>query len=209
MPLVDKPGTVQHSKEAGPALAVLRARGIDAVLNVIGDGPQRSELERLVAREHIGDRVSFRGGRPRSDVVRCLADSDLAIHPSVSEALPTAVMEAMICGAVAVAANNTGAGSVIGHGKTGFLVPVGDVMALADCIEMLARNAALRREVGQRGARVGTGEGRRRGGGSLVAGPVRGCGGQASRTTALTMTIVDVGPVCPLPASGGCVLDER
>jgi alpha-1,6-mannosyltransferase len=81
------------------ALAALRAGGMPAVLVVIGDGPQRSALERRSA----GLPVCFTGFLPhRESIAKLLASADVAVQPGPVETFGLAALEALACGTPAV-----------------------------------------------------------------------------------------------------------
>jgi glycosyltransferase involved in cell wall biosynthesis len=91
-------------------------------------------------------------GRVR-DVPAFLRRCDVCVFTSIAEASPTAVWEALASGRPVV---TTDVGSVsrhIRHGESGFIVPVGDVSALASCVSTLIRDPELCREVGLRARR--------------------------------------------------------
>ena len=64
-------------------------------LTVFGAGPQRARLERLSARLGLSDRISFRGARPRAEVLAALADADAMLFPSIHDAAGWSVAEAV------------------------------------------------------------------------------------------------------------------
>ena len=95
---------------------------------VIGDGPCRSELELLAARTLRG-RIQFSGSL--RDVMPTLHASDVMLLTSRTEGLPGALIEAGMCGLASVATNVGGVGQIVIDTKTGILVRVGDVEAVA------------------------------------------------------------------------------
>ncbi|MCY2924869.1 MAG: glycosyltransferase family 4 protein, partial [Planctomycetota bacterium] len=73
---------------------------------------------------------------------------DVFVLPSLSEARPRVVIEAMILGKCVVATRTGGLPSLIEEGVTGVLVPPGDVAALASVLDDVIRDGARRRELG-------------------------------------------------------------
>ena len=111
---------------------------------LLGDGPLRGELEATAA---------ARGGAPvvfagfRDDVARVLAAADLVVHPSLAEALPTALIHALGAGVPSVASDVGGIPEVVTP-EAGVLVPAGDGEALAREVADLASDADRRRALG-------------------------------------------------------------
>ena len=87
-------------------------------LLVVGDGSLRRQIEGLAAR--LGDRVVLAGYR--QDVMSTLDAVDVLLHPSYSDALPTAIIEAMACSVPVVGTDVGGIGELVVNGKTGMLV---------------------------------------------------------------------------------------
>jgi colanic acid/amylovoran biosynthesis glycosyltransferase len=139
------------------ALGLLRQRNIDVELHALGDGPLQGELEQLANQLGVTDLVKFHGHVSHATVREMLSQADLYVHPSVKcsegkiEGVPNAVMEAHAAGLPVVASDSGGISEVVVADKTGFLVPERDPEALADRIAVLAKDRALRIEMGQRG----------------------------------------------------------
>lgn len=126
------------------AMALLRERGVEAELRIVGDGPTRSELERQIAALNLGDRVTLTGELPPAEVSRELAASDLFAMASFSEGLPISIMEAMAVGVPVVSTWIAGIPELARQGETALTVPPADAGALADAIARLAGDEALR-----------------------------------------------------------------
>jgi glycosyltransferase involved in cell wall biosynthesis len=131
------------------AFADLRGRGVDAVLALVGDGPNRDGLEHLAERLGIAEAVRFTGFR--RDVGSVYAASDAVALSSANEGTPVSLIEALAAGCAVVTTAVGGALDVVDFGRVGFLVPPGDTKAFADRLEELARRPELRREVGAAG----------------------------------------------------------
>lgn len=108
-----------------------------------GDGPLRARLEATAAA--AGSPVVFAGFR--ADIDRLLAASDLVVHPSDAEALPTALIHALAAGLPSVACDVGGVAEVVTP-ETGVLVPKGDGEAVAHAIRELAGDASRRASLG-------------------------------------------------------------
>ena len=114
------------------AFAVLR-RHHDVRLMILGEGEDRPRLERLIAELELSGSVALPGFD--ANPYACLARAALFVLSSVSEALPTALVEAMALGTPVVATDcKCGPKEVLQDGRFGGLVPVGDVAALAEAM---------------------------------------------------------------------------
>ena len=110
---------------------------IPAKLLMMGDGPERSTAEWMVARKRISDRVLFLGKQDR--VYEQLAMADLMLLPSELESFGLAALEAMACEVPTIATRVGGLPEVLEHGHSGFLAEVGDVEEMAGyAIEILS-----------------------------------------------------------------------
>jgi glycosyltransferase involved in cell wall biosynthesis len=109
---------------------------------IVGDGDLRPSLERLAQTLGIAPRVRFAGFR--RDIPAVLQAMDVAVLPSRFEGMGRAVIEAQAAGCPVVASRVGGIPDVIEHERTGLLVPPGDAAALAQAVERLHRDGALR-----------------------------------------------------------------
>lgn len=105
------------------------ARHPSAEFWVVGNGSCREQLVALAQQSGVSERFRFLGHR--DDVPALLADADVFVLPSRSEAFPNAVMEAMAAGLPVVATAVGGIPELVADGHTGRLVPTGDPEALA------------------------------------------------------------------------------
>jgi glycosyltransferase involved in cell wall biosynthesis len=128
---------------------ILAAGRPDAHLVLVGDGPQRGEVEREVAQAGLSDRVHLLG--LRTDVPDILPAFDVFALASRWEGLPRVFPQAMAAGLPVVATRVGGAADAITPGENGWLVDVGDTPALASRLMALAADPALRRSMGERG----------------------------------------------------------
>lgn len=130
------------------ALALLpRERYPDLKLVVVGDGPQRGELEQLIRALDLADRIEMLG--TRHDVPDLLATMDIFALPSRREGLPLALLEAMAAGLPVVASAVGGVPEAITSAELGLLVPPEDPAALSQAIARLADDAETRAALGR------------------------------------------------------------
>jgi glycosyltransferase involved in cell wall biosynthesis len=130
------------------ALDRLVARGIDARVTFVGDGPARAALEQAVAARDLSDRVTLTGALGADGVRRAYAAADVFCLPSFAEGLPVVLMEAMACGLPVVTTWIAGVPELVHDGEDGLLVPPADAERLADALGRLAEDAPERRRLG-------------------------------------------------------------
>jgi glycosyltransferase involved in cell wall biosynthesis len=118
----------------------------DATITFAGDGPRRDALETLTRALHLTESVRFLG--ECRDVAPLLAESDLFVLPSRSEAFPNALLEAMASALPVVATRVGGIPEVVRDGVTGQLVPPDDAGALADAVLALMDDPSRAADLG-------------------------------------------------------------
>jgi N-acetyl-alpha-D-glucosaminyl L-malate synthase BshA len=120
-------------KRAAVALDVFNRvrRRVRARFVVIGDGPDRADLERQASDAGLAADVVFLG--EQEDLVAPLSVSDLFLLPSIQESFGLAALEAMACGVPVVASRIGGLPEIIEDGVTGFTRPPDEVDGMADC----------------------------------------------------------------------------
>ncbi|MBO0586563.1 N-acetyl-alpha-D-glucosaminyl L-malate synthase BshA [Sporosarcina sp. E16_8] len=114
---------------------------VDAILLLVGDGPEKMEMEALVNELGLQDQVIFTG--KRDDLPELLAISDVMFHLSEKEAFGLVLLEALACGLPSVATDVGGIPEVIEDGVNGFLVQVGDVNAATEKALLLLNDDCL------------------------------------------------------------------
>ncbi len=117
-------------------------------LLMVGDGPERNNLETQVKNMGIESKVSFTGMIPYSDVPHYLAASDLFITPSITEVFPLSVIEAIGAGLPVLGINAPGIRDIIEDGKTGLISP-DDVESFTAKLVLLSNDHELRQAMGK------------------------------------------------------------
>ena len=107
----------------------LLAHRVKSRLLLVGTGPDRGEAERLAVELEIADHVHFLG--PMNDVSPVLSVADLCLMASEQESFGLAALEAMSCQVPVIATQVGGLPELVMEGETGYLVPLGDVEAMA------------------------------------------------------------------------------
>ncbi len=143
-----------YSPVKGHACLVSAARTVcenepNVVFLLIGDGPERPNLEAQVRNFKLDQNVVFLGRR--TDVPQLLASCDLSVLPSEAEAFPNALLESMSAGLPVVATAVGGSKEIIANGKNGLLVPPGKPEELAAAVLLVLRDSRLAKKLAHAG----------------------------------------------------------
>ncbi len=130
------------------AVRLLRDRDVDLRVTLIGGGPERAGLEAFVERHGLGARVTFTSALSHEQTLSYLRRADMFALASFAEGIPVALMEAMSLSLPCVATSVAGIPELIRGGVDGLLVPPANHRALAEALESLVKDAALRRGLG-------------------------------------------------------------
>ena len=122
------------------AAGILRQTHPQLRYQIVGDGSRRSALEHLAERHGVTQAVEFLGHR--EDVPELLAQADLFVLPSRSEAFPNAAIEAMAAGLPVICGAVGGLLDLVTPGRTGLLVDPTDPESLAGAIRSLVDDPA-------------------------------------------------------------------
>lgn len=115
----------------------------------VGDGPSRKHWETMATELGISDRVAFAG--VRTDMPGVYSSFDMLVLPSLCEAMPMCVLEAMAAGKPVVATRVGAIPKVVEPGNTGLLVEPGDVGGLSNAITKILNDRQLSAQMGARG----------------------------------------------------------
>ncbi len=113
-----------------------------AKLVLVGDGPERTETERLARDLGIIDHVKFLG--KQNGLPQILSAMDIFLLPSQSESFGLSALEAMSCGVPVVATSSSGIPEVVVHGETGYVAEIGDVQRMAKYVVDILTNKKKR-----------------------------------------------------------------
>jgi len=139
------------------ACRLLMERGKSFRCEIIGEGPLQEELHQQIAQLGLQGCVELPGAKPQHEIREYLAAASAFVLPSVVDPdggmdnLPTVIMEAMAAGLPVISTAVGGIPEMVIQSETGFLVPPGDVAALAGAIERLFNEIGLPRRLGERG----------------------------------------------------------
>jgi glycosyltransferase involved in cell wall biosynthesis len=119
---------------------------------IVGDGPERRNLERLAVKLGVRDRVRFFGALPRGEALEKLALCDVLVHPSLHDSGGWVCVEAMAAGRPVICLDLGGPALQVTE-ETGFKVPAHSpeqaVQDMAEAMRRLARDVDLRRRMGE------------------------------------------------------------
>lgn len=132
------------------ALAACKNSNIRLVL--VGDGDMRPALEQAITHHGLKERVTLTGWLSEDGVRAELAAAHALVLPSFAEGLPMVIMESMAAARPVLTTMIAGSPELVQQGKTGWLVPAGDVQALADAMDTCAgTDDAILVKMGQAG----------------------------------------------------------
>ncbi|HEY8776065.1 MAG TPA: glycosyltransferase family 4 protein [Gaiellaceae bacterium] len=140
---------VKRTDDVLVAFKRLRDDGVDAVLCMVGDGPDRPQLEQRAHELGLARDTVFLGYQ--EDVAPFYAAFDALVLPSGNEGTPVSVIEALAAQVPVVATRVGGVPDVVEDGEDGFLVETGATHDLADRLARLARDPELRARMGKHG----------------------------------------------------------
>jgi glycosyltransferase involved in cell wall biosynthesis len=141
------------------ACRLLMERGKSFRCEIIGEGPLEDELREQIAQLDLQGCVELPGAKPQHEIREYLAAASAFVLPSMIDPdggmdnLPTVIMEAMAAGLPVISTAIGGIPEMVIQKETGFLVPPGDVAALAGAIECVFDEVGLARRLGERGFR--------------------------------------------------------
>ena len=148
-PRVVSVGRLKEPKDFTALVRSLAGTGVPFSAAIIGDGPDRPEIDTAISESGLEESFELLG--ERDDVAAQLAASDVFVLSSRSEGMPMSVLEAMASGLPVVASAVGGVPELVEDGVTGLLVTAGDEVQLRDALVRVLADAALRRKLGDAG----------------------------------------------------------
>lgn len=131
------------------AVAALAYEFPAIALEIVGDGPEKPQLQALAQQLQITERVRFLGRQSRRRVADLMRQCTVFALPSRYEGLGCVYLEAMSAGKAVIGCRGQGIAEVIRHGSNGFLVGPDNERELTLALEMLLREENLRRSLGR------------------------------------------------------------
>ncbi len=141
--LVDKKGQALAIESIG----VLKQRGIEIKLNVLGEGPNLAQLKALAVQLNIEECILFHGNQDFPE--QFLQRSSIYLHTAIYEPFGLVLIEAMACGLPIVCTDGFGNRGLIKEGENGFMIWERDAKLIADKLEILLFNQELKDKMGK------------------------------------------------------------
>jgi glycosyltransferase involved in cell wall biosynthesis len=116
------------------AMPLLAAAGVDAILDIYGEGTERGRLERLAEELGVADRVTLHGSVDHGEIMAAFAAADVNLLPTRQEGFGKVLLEGMVHATVPVFAHSPVAVELSGGGTRGTIVPSEDPQVLADTV---------------------------------------------------------------------------
>lgn len=151
--LVEKKG-IEHGIEA---VARVMATNKNINYTIVGDGPLKGKLIRLVRKLKMQGTIIFTGDLRQGEIKDLLKDAHILLAPSITardgnqEGIPVVLMEAMAMGIPVVSTLHSGIPELVQDNQSGFLVPEKDVKSLVEKIQCLIEHRSRWREMGAKG----------------------------------------------------------
>ena len=137
------------------AVAQVIASGRNLSYKVVGEGPLRTELQRIIDELGVSEHVQLLGWRTHEEVVRLIEAAHLLVAPSVTaadgdeEGIPNAIKEAMATGMPVISTNHGGIPELVEDGVSGYLVPQRNVEAMVDRLRSVIDHPETWSAIGQ------------------------------------------------------------
>jgi len=135
------------------AVSVLKSNYPDIHLDIVGDGPERADLQSIIDSRQLEKEITIHGYRSQKELQAFFQRADLFVMTSFFEGIPVVLMEAMAHGVPVVAPRITGIPELVEDGVCGFLTIPGDSGALAESIASLLNDPGKRNRFASAGRR--------------------------------------------------------
>lgn len=142
------------------ACHLLRSSRLPFVCQIVGEGPERDRLEKLIRQHHLSDMVQLTGPLPQTKLVEILAQCSIFVFPAIHDSsgdtdnLPTVLIEAMASRLPIVATEIAGIPEIVQHNENGLLVAEKDPAGLAQAIRAMAGDEAMLERFGRASRRI-------------------------------------------------------
>ena len=129
------------------ASKILNAGLAGFTLEIAGDGPEKTRLERRIGELNISKNVLLTGWSGKDGLLEKYREADFFVTSSLDEGMPNVILEAMACGLPVIASDIPAHRELIADGINGLLVSPKDPAGLADAINKMAKDRGLRERI--------------------------------------------------------------
>lgn len=142
------------------ACKILKNNEINFLCQIIGEGPERANLEKLIIDLHLKDHVILKGAMKHEEVMQTYKDASVFVLSSVPtknsdrDGIPNVLLEAMLNKVPIISTKFSGIPEVVENGVNGLLVDPGDYRSLAKDIATLLENSELRDNFARKGKKI-------------------------------------------------------
>lgn len=119
-------------------------------MNVVGEGNERDELEKMVKEKNLEEKIRFVGRVSHDEIFKYYNEAGVFVLPSLNEGMSNAMLEALASGLPIISTRTGGADELVVDGENGFIVKMKDSGDLAEKIEWLFEDEPLRIEMGKK-----------------------------------------------------------
>jgi colanic acid/amylovoran biosynthesis glycosyltransferase len=129
----------------------------DLFYYIIGDGRLRGKLDSLIKDLDCASNIKILGSKTNKDIIRLINSSHILLAPSIKakdgdgEGIPNVLKEAMAVGLPVITSDNFGIPELVRDGFSGYLIPEGDIDAMAEKLIFLINNEKIRKKMGING----------------------------------------------------------
>ncbi|MDH4330661.1 MAG: glycosyltransferase family 4 protein [Candidatus Moranbacteria bacterium] len=132
------------------AIDLLKDKYPDVVMEVMGEGNAKKELEDQVDELGLNDRVKFWGVTSKKEMPTCYQRADIFVLASFNEGMSNAMLEALAAGLPIVSTRTGGAEELLGDGENGYFIEKKNSKDLAEKLEKIISDKELRLQMGQK-----------------------------------------------------------
>jgi glycosyltransferase involved in cell wall biosynthesis len=132
-----------------PVVKYLNEKGLKVILNILGDGPNKTKLNKLIVDENLEDQIFLKGNV--NNVPEYLHETDIYLHPATYEPFGLAILEAMSAGLPCICLNGRGNKDIISNGINGYIFESNQLEEFCQSIIQLTEDKKLYRFIATNG----------------------------------------------------------
>lgn len=145
-------GKVNKQKKVDTIIKAISLTKSNTTCYIIGDGPERANMENLAKQLGLNNRISFLGKQKREEVAEKMFSCGIFVMVSQNETLGLVYLEAMAQGCITIGTKGEGIDGVIKNGENGFLIEPNDPNSLAKLLDIIVNMDIEKRQVIQKNA---------------------------------------------------------